>query len=213
MDNLLTGQLLTGQAAPYSDVETVRLEKILPFLDEYHRDNVPLEEADEKALVTQDGSQLHNLDRDILYIPDPSLAFVGTAYSVSTFPLFEFQAIAVAAVFAGSAGLPKETDMRAEYAHRVLRKGLGRSLHELGDEEVPYVNEIVSWLNRDGKKVGAELVEGHKPEWIAESAGRKKYAKEVFARARLPQQTDIEVLSIPEARPETIRSVQPVNGF
>lgn len=48
----------------------------LPFLRDLHNDSAKPEDADEKVLVT-DGTQVHNLHKDIFYIPDPTLSFVG----------------------------------------------------------------------------------------------------------------------------------------
>jgi ACS family pantothenate transporter-like MFS transporter len=48
----------------------------LPFLRDYHSDNTPATETNGRMLVT-DGTQLHNLHKDIFYIPDPSLLFIG----------------------------------------------------------------------------------------------------------------------------------------
>lgn len=155
-----------------------------PFLQALHRDDVPLEAADEKVLVT-DGTQAHNLHKDIFYIPDPTLAFVGTAYSVSSFSLFEFQAIAVAAVFSGRATLPIAEEMREEYRQRVLMKGLGRSFHVLKDGEIEYVDSIVKWVNRDAAVFGVPPIEGYSKQWISKNQERRDWVKKVFA----PQST------------------------
>jgi lysine/ornithine N-monooxygenase len=87
----------------------------LPFLRYLHNDSLTPEEADETILVT-DGSQVHNLHKDIFYIPDPTLAFVGIPFYSATFTLFEFQAIAVVKVFSGQVSLPTEEEQRQEYA-------------------------------------------------------------------------------------------------
>lgn len=120
--------------------------------------------ADERVLIT-DGTQMHNLHRDIFYIPDPTLAFVGVPFYTATFTLFEFQALAVAAVFGGRAALPGKDEMRAEYEARVQRKGFGRAFHDLRGEEEAYVAELVGWINR--KENGVAEVEGHTAEWHA----------------------------------------------
>ncbi|KAF1363703.1 FAD/NAD(P)-binding domain-containing protein [Lizonia empirigonia] len=106
----------------------------LPFLPSLHADDVAARNADEHVLVT-DGTMFHNLHRDIFYIPDPTLAFVGVPFFTATFTLFEFQAMVVARVFAGAAVLPSEADMRAEYGERVRVKGWGKGFHSLRDRE------------------------------------------------------------------------------
>jgi hypothetical protein len=104
-----------------------------PFLRDLHEDFTPVEDANETVLVT-DGTQVHNLHRDIFYIPDPTLAFVGVPFYVATFTFFEFQAIVVAAVFSGRAWLPSKEEMQDEYRERSRRKGYGRLFHSLKED-------------------------------------------------------------------------------
>ncbi|KAI5203897.1 dimethylaniline monooxygenase [Aureobasidium subglaciale] len=136
-----------------------------PFLSYLHFDTLLPDQASETALVTT-GQITHNLHKDIFYIPDPTLAFIGVPYHVATFSCFEFQAMAVAAVFSGSARLPGEKGMREEYVERVERKGLGRGLHSLKDDEgeIKYVREMMEIVNQ-GRAEGDE-VEGHTEEWF-----------------------------------------------
>jgi len=105
----------------------------------------------------------------MFYIPDPTLTFVGVPYHVATFTLFEFQAIAVAAVFSERAWLPTREEMRGEYRERVERKGCGRSFNSLLGEEVRYVRELVGWLNGNAEVTGGEKVERHSEAWVVES--------------------------------------------
>ena len=136
----------------------------LPFLRQYHEDTTPVLRADDTVLVT-DGTQVHNLHKDIWYIPDPSLIFIGVPYFTATFTLFEFQAIVVAAVLSGKAFLPSKENMRTEYEERVRKKGSGKMFHSLRDREVEYVNELLEWVNADGEKMGAVPVKGHTAQW------------------------------------------------
>lgn len=136
----------------------------LPFLKQLHDDHMPVDQASENILVT-DGTQIHNLHKDIFYIPDPSLMFVGIPYFSATFTLFEFQAIAVAAMLSGKATLPSERIMRDDYEERVKRKGYGKPFHSIRGEEEIYVSELVEWVNAEGALRGLPLVEGHTPEW------------------------------------------------
>ena len=147
-----------------------------PFLGRYHSDSLPLEQATPGILVTGEGSQVHNLHKDIFYIPDPTLAFVGAPYHTATFTLFEFQAMALARVFAGTCQLPNEHEMRAEYEEKKKRKGLGRDFHSLrghGEEEA-YVVELVEWVNRDAVGHGVEPIKGHTEEWCAANRAREE---------------------------------------
>ena len=136
----------------------------LPFLRQYHSDRTPIHEADDRVLVT-DGTQVHNLHRDIFYIPDPTLIFIGIPFFTATFTLFEFQAMAVASVLTGNALLPGTDEMRREYQRKLQEKGNGKMFHSLKDREVEYVNELLNWVNRDGARVGAPPLEGHTKDW------------------------------------------------
>jgi len=138
----------------------------LPFLRDYHEDDTVIEDASETVLVT-DGTQLHNLHEDIFYIPDPTLAFIGVPFYTATFTLFEFQAMALAAVWSGRADLPVKKIMQEEYAERVKQKGLGRNFHSLKGVEDVYVRALMVWLNRDAAKYGTKVLQGHTPEWHA----------------------------------------------
>lgn len=138
-----------------------------PFLKYLHSDTTPPDAADDHVLVT-DGLQMHNLSRDIFYIPDPSLAFIGVPYHVATFSFFEYQAIAVARVFSDKAQLPTQQEMRDAYRKRIADKGIGRAFHSLmGSAESEYVDDLVAWLNRDGAAINAPHISGHSPEWRA----------------------------------------------
>lgn len=147
-----------------------------PFLAQYHSDTLPAEQATSSILVTAEGSQVHNLHKDIFYIPDTTLAFIGTPYHTATFSLFEFQAMALARVFAGTCHLPDERTMRAEYDTKKRKKGLGRDFHSLrgfGEEEA-YVAELVEWVNRDATVYGVEPMKGHSDEWRAANKAREE---------------------------------------
>lgn len=143
-----------------------------PFLPHLHSDTAPITEPGEYLVVTSDGNMVHNLHKDIFYIPDPTLAFVGVPYHVVTFSLFDFQAQAVARVFAGRAKLPSQELMRHEYDRRVLEKGLGRGFHSLHQEgkELAYVRELVEWVNEGdvhGEGRNDCNMKGHTEEWLA----------------------------------------------
>lgn len=136
-----------------------------PFLRHLHADAIAPESASPTTLVTT-GQVTHNLHKDIFYIPDPTLAFIGVPYHVATFSLFEFQAIALAAVYSGSADLPTEGEMRKEYDERLRRKGVGRAFHSLKDDEgeIRYVKEMMAIVNQ--KRNEEDKVEGHTKKWL-----------------------------------------------
>ena len=154
----------------------------LPFLYQYHDDNTPIREANDTILVT-DGTQVHNLHKDIFYIPDPSLLFIGIPFYTATFTLFEFQAMVAAAVLSGQAVLPAREDMRKEYDQKVRRKGTGRAFHSLKDKEVEYVDDLLSWVNRDRAKIGAEPLAGHTQAWHVARADHLERVRKIFGQA------------------------------
>lgn len=150
-----------------------------PFLPQLHSDAAPITEAGEALVVTSDGTMAHNLHRDMFYINDPTLAFVGVPYYVATFSLFDFQAQVISRVFAGKARLPSREKMRAEYEKRLKEKGLGRSFHSLAapGHEIAYVQELVDWVNSYAREAGDEPMQGHSEEW-------KRAHEEVKAKRR-----------------------------
>ena len=156
-----------------------------PFLPQFHSDTTPTTEAGEELVVTSDGEMAHNLHRDIFYINDPTLAFIGVPYYVATFSLFDFQAQAVARVFAGKAHLPSREAMRKEYEKRVEEKGLGRGFHSLfmPGHEVAYVQELVDWVNSYGVTVEETPMLPHSEEWKQGYEELKAKSRALFSAA------------------------------
>ncbi|KAB5557842.1 hypothetical protein GE09DRAFT_88628 [Coniochaeta sp. 2T2.1] len=174
---LVTGDHIPGRAVLkdgriLSDIDYVIIATgyitSYPFLPQLHSDRVPATEAGPDLVVTADGEMAHNLHKDIFYIPDPTLAFVGVPYYVATFSLFDFQSQIVARVFAGKAILPPEDKMRNEYQARLAERGVGRNFHSLRGpgQEIAYVKDLADWANRDAKILGAEEMRGHSHTWV-----------------------------------------------
>jgi hypothetical protein len=148
----------------------------LPFFPpELHRDDVPREEADGEILVT-DGTMLHNLHKDIFYIPDPTLAFVGIPFYTATFSLFEFQAITIAAVFSGQGEIPSTDEMRTQYEQKIKDKGYGKPFHTLVGQDVEYAKDLMAWVNT-GREHSKKKPEGYSQEWIK---SRDEFMKKYF---------------------------------
>lgn len=158
----------------------------LPFLRYLHSDNTPVHLADDKVLVTN-GTQRHNIHKDIFYIPDPTLIFVGVPYFTATFTLFEFQAMVVAKVLSSKVKLPKESFMRAEYRKRVEEKGFGKRFHSLKGREVDYVDELLTWVNADLEKQGLEKLKGHTEAWKELKVEQVERIKVMFAGKNEPE--------------------------
>lgn len=143
--------------------------KSYPFLEDLHDDAVAAEDAGPRVLVSSDGQMTHNLHKDIFYIEDPTLTFVGVPYHTATFSLFDHQSRAVARVLSGKAQLPPREEMRQEYTQRVKDKGVGREFHSLGGDaaELDYVRDLVGWINAEADRLGIEKLEGHSEAWVA----------------------------------------------
>ncbi|KAG9192788.1 hypothetical protein G6011_11522 [Alternaria panax] len=152
----------------------------LPFFPQLTSEETPVDKANDAVLVT-DGTQFHNLHKDIFYINDPTLAFIGIPFFTATFTLFEFQAMVVAKVLSGQARLPSKDAMRLEYDARIESKGYGKSFHSLRDQEASYVNELIAWVNADLEEAGKERLNGHSNKWHAAKAEQVERMKAFFA--------------------------------
>ncbi|CAN9082400.1 unnamed protein product [Alternaria sp. RS040] len=165
----------------------------LPFLSQLTSDETPVDQVDDTLLVT-DGTQFHNLHKDIFFINDPTLAFVGVPFFTATFTLFEFQAMVVAKVLSGQAKLPSKDVMRLEYNVRVDTKGYGKAFHSLRDQEVSYVKELIAWVNSDLEKAGKEQLRGHSDKWHLAKAEQVERMKAFFANPGIERQLEATCL-------------------
>ncbi|RMZ80306.1 hypothetical protein DV738_g2805, partial [Chaetothyriales sp. CBS 135597] len=171
-DSRIPGRIELTNGSELCDIDHVILATgyitSYPYLAQFHEDDKPAEEAKPDTLVTSDGNMTHNLHKDIFFIQDPTLAFVGAPYHISTFSLFDFQAQVVARVFAGHTELPSTQAMREEYRQRVEQKGLGRDFHSLRGqgEEPAYVQTLVDWVNSNAEETGQPKMVGHSPKFL-----------------------------------------------
>ncbi|ODQ63781.1 FAD/NAD(P)-binding domain-containing protein [Nadsonia fulvescens var. elongata DSM 6958] len=114
----------------------------LPFLKSYL--------TGDDAIIT-DGSKIHYLDKQIFYIPDPSLAFIAIPKFIIPMPLSESQAAVVARVFSGRLTLASETELRDEYSKEIEQKGNGSEFHFLKfPADVEYCRSLQSWVDENG---------------------------------------------------------------
>lgn len=152
-----------------------------PFMPDLHADDMPTVGVDTKALVT-DGTCTLNLDRDMFYIPDPSLCFAGISLFIATFSFFEYQAMAIAAVLSGKASLPSQAEMKHLYAQRLARRGPTKFMNARMDEEITYVEQLVKWLNEEDP---ARNIRGFSQQWHAvRDAGKLAKIQARFAREK-----------------------------
>ena len=157
-----------------------------PFIRQYHADSVQPSDADDTVIVTN-GQQTHNLHKDIFYIPDPTLAFIGVPYHVATFTCFEYAAMALASVFSGNTKLPATTAMRDEYRARLERKGAGRTFHSLKGrgEEIAYVDDLRAMLSQGGHDPVVTMLR-HSKKWLEAYVRRTERQKVIFSTVRDP---------------------------
>jgi len=165
----------------------------LPFLPQFHADTTPVDEADDTVLVT-DGTQFHNLHKDVFYINDPTLVFIGVPFFTATFTLFEFQAMVVAKVLSGQAKLPSKEAMRSEYDKRVKTKGYGKAFHSLRDQEADYVNGLLAWVNADLEKAGKNILDGHSSKWHTARVDSLERMKALFAMPSFEKRLEVTCL-------------------
>ncbi|GAM42160.1 hypothetical protein TCE0_043f15875 [Talaromyces pinophilus] len=152
-----------------------------PFLPELHADDESANVDSSKVLVTN-GSCTLNLHKDMFYIPDPTLAFVGISQFIATFSFFEFQAMFIASVFSGKAALPSQQETRRIYEKRLAEKGETRLMNGRQDEEVSYVDELVAQINSGNP---TRQIEGFSAKWhAARDAGKLQKIRARFAREK-----------------------------
>ncbi|CCH41504.1 dimethylaniline monooxygenase [Wickerhamomyces ciferrii] len=119
-----------------------------PFLKSY------LEGKD--ALLT-DGQRVRNLYKQLFYIPDPSLVFVGIPANVVIFPFSENQAAFVARGLSGRLKFPSEKEQRDEESERLKIKGDVKSFHFLPPpEDSQYCHDLQKTIDEQGLKDGFE---------------------------------------------------------
>jgi ACS family pantothenate transporter-like MFS transporter len=191
MEQPLPAQLWLADGRLLCDIDVIILctgyHISLPLLAKYHDDDMPVDQASEEIIVT-DGTMYHNLHKDIFYIPDSSLIFIGVPYFTANFSLFDFQAQAVAAALSGHASLPSQTSMREEYRRKLEAKGAGKQFHSLKGSEVEYVHELLAWVNPQLKVNGREPLKGHAPEWLAAKEEQMERFRRLLAEQSTTQQ-------------------------
>lgn len=185
MEGHLPGKVTLKDGTVIEDVDIVIVctgyHFAYPFMPELHADNEAANIDASKVLVTN-GSCTLNLHKDMFYIPDPTLAFVGVSQFITTFTFFEYQAMFIAAVFSGKTGLPNQQKLRHVYEKRLAEKGDTRLMNGRQDEEVSYVEELVASINASGP---TRRVEGFSAKWYAaRDAGKLQKIRARFAREK-----------------------------
>ncbi|RDW33055.1 hypothetical protein B0I72DRAFT_137048 [Yarrowia lipolytica] len=113
-----------------------------PFLHSYvhHSDD---------DLIT-DGVRIRNLYRQLFYINDPSIAFIGMPKNVVPFPLAETQAAVVARVWSGRLKLPSKETQLESLRKEEKERGTGSAHHTLKHPlDAEYQQALTDWLKAD----------------------------------------------------------------
>lgn len=74
----------------------------------------------------------HRLYEHILYMDDPTLAFVGIPQRVVPFPVAEVQAAWVSRIWAGRLAVPPTKVMEVWEKGMLEERGAGKTLHNMG---------------------------------------------------------------------------------
>ena len=118
----------------------------LPFLPSYQA--VHAHEVVDRTSIISDGKQLYNLHKDIFFIEDLILTFVGVSKEIATFSFSDMQSVAIAAVFSGRVSLPSKRQMWDEYEQRKRDCGTGMKFHIIGLKRgIEYVKDTLTWVN------------------------------------------------------------------
>ncbi|KAI1323080.1 FAD/NAD(P)-binding domain-containing protein [Xylariaceae sp. FL0255] len=152
-----------------------------PFLGDLEQPSVAWENAGDKTIITSDGYTTHNLHKDIFYIPDPTLAFIGVSALVSTFSLFDFQAKVMAKVLTGQVQLPHRSMMRQEHKQRKSKHQAGDRFHAILLGEAEYIDELLTWVNRELVQAGLRPITGMDADWLETYENHKRLRKIVPA--------------------------------
>ncbi|CAG8519348.1 3354_t:CDS:2 [Paraglomus occultum] len=117
--------------------------------------------SQERILVTS-GERVYNLYKQVFYIPNPTLTFVGLPIKVSPIPVSHAQALLISHVFASRIRLPSFTSMRKEYNLTSLDTMFTtpRKYHIFGTVNAcEYTREILEWVNSGKNEEAGEKKE------------------------------------------------------
>ncbi|KAM0335106.1 hypothetical protein ACHAQA_000141 [Verticillium albo-atrum] len=93
--------------------------------------------------VITDGSYARNLYEHVLYIDDPTLAFIGIPQRIVPFPIAEAQTAWVARLWAARLPVPPTAEMRQWEAEALAESGEGKAIHTmLFPKDVDYLNNL-----------------------------------------------------------------------
>lgn len=123
--------------------------------------------------VVTDGSIAHHLYHHMLYIPDPTMAFIGIPQRIVPFPIAEAQTAWVARLWAGRLPLASQSHMRDWEAQTLKSHGQGKTLHVLAfPKDQEYINMLYGQSMAVEKRAGLENGgQGKEPPFWGEEKG------------------------------------------
>ncbi|ANB15025.1 Fmo1p [Sugiyamaella lignohabitans] len=99
----------------------------------------------ENAIIT-DGSRVHHLFKQMFYIHDPSLIFVGMQWKIIPMPMAESQGMVIARVLSGRLDLPSKSEMAKHEANEIKLKGDDRRFHCFQyPQDYEYTKQLHDW--------------------------------------------------------------------
>lgn len=100
--------------------------------------------------LISDGVRIRNLYRQLFYIHDPSIAFIGMPKNVVPFPLSETQGGVVARVFSGRLKLPSKEDQLESLRQEEKERGTGSAHHTLKHPlDAEYQQDLTDWMKKE----------------------------------------------------------------
>ncbi|CUM46472.1 uncharacterized protein AC631_05388 [Debaryomyces fabryi] len=131
----------TAEGDTISDIDTVIFctgyRYDFPFLKSY---------MDDESILDPEGTVVHNLYKQMFYIPDPSLAFLVLPKLIVPMPLAESQAAVLSRVFSGKMKLPDTETMTSEYLKEFETKG--KEFHNLKfPADADYCKSLQEWID------------------------------------------------------------------
>ncbi|RPA87917.1 hypothetical protein BJ508DRAFT_371428 [Ascobolus immersus RN42] len=134
------------------------------------------ETLEDVTVETPSGSRFKNFYNHVVFVPDPTLVFLGTPQKVVPFAVTEAQAIYVNSVWTGQTQLPTTEQMREWEKDRLERKG-EKGFHWMdGGEDGDYIDHLkdlsngigVDWTKRDRWERQNGAIRGEFVKWKVE---------------------------------------------
>lgn len=132
--------ITTAEGETFSDIDAVIFctgyRYDFPFLKSY---------MDANSVLSVGGDLVHELHKQMFYIPDPSLVFLVLPKNIVPMPLAESQAAVLSRVYSGKMKLPDRETMTTEYFQELKNKG--KEFHNLKfPADAEYCQMLQQWI-------------------------------------------------------------------